>query len=182
MTNELKVSLIALTGIGAICATMIFNRSMAAKQEEKKYENDRQTKIEIAQIKKSYPPEYWTAQAAEAAAKAEIEKARIESRERLELDQRRRADVEIANKREFEKSAPAEYWKQKRIEEEEKTKRDADKRRYEAELEATKLHSKALEESAAKMAEQVIKSTLNTPVKYAEWGAKPYCTPWSINS
>lgn len=181
MTNELKIAVIGLTGIGAICATMIFSRSMTAKQEEKKYENDRQTKIEIAQIKKSYPPEYWTAQAAEAAAKAEIEKARIESRERLELDQRARKDAEIIRKREFEKNAPTEYWEQKRIEEEEKTKRDADKRRYEAELEATKLHSKALEESA-KVAERAIKSTLNTPVKYAEWGAKPYCTPWSINS
>ena len=177
MTNELKVSLIALTGIGAICATMIFSRSMTAKQEEKKHELDRQTELEIAQIKKSYPPEYWTAQAAEAAANAEVKKARIESDERLELDRRTREDAEIIRKREFEKNAPAEYWEQKRIEEEEKTKREADKRRYEAELEATKLHSKALEESA-KVAERAIRNSVGISKNYNGLSSDSYSYPW----
>jgi len=185
MSNKV-VALFGLAGIGVLCGALIFSRKMTEDAYTKEKELKYQTDLEIARIKKSYPPEYWNAKAAEAASKADVEKARIESKERLELDQRARKDAEIIRKREFEKNAPTEYWEQKRIEEEEKTKREADKRRYEAELETTKLHSKALEESAAKMAEQVIKNTLNTPTRYpsweTEWGTKPYCTPWSINS
>jgi large subunit ribosomal protein L19 len=104
-------------------------------------------------------------EAAEAEADAKVRQASIESEERLKLDARNREEAEKKALREFEKNAPAEYWEQKRIEEEQKTKREADKRRYEAEQEAAKLHNRAIEESA-KAAERALKRSLSSYSAY----------------
>ncbi len=100
--------------------------------------------IEKAKIQKEYPAEYWQAKEAKAKADAEVKKAKIESDERLELDRRNRQDEEMARKREFEKNAPAEYWEQQRIAEEEKTKRELNRQRYQAEMETAKQHREAI--------------------------------------
>lgn len=166
MSNKV-VALFGLAGIGAICGTAIFSKKMTedahAKEKELKYQTD----LEIAQIKKSYPPEYWNAKAAEASAKADVEKARLESKERLELDLREREDIEKAYKRAFEKDAPAEYWEQKRIEETEKTKRqemeieDARRKRIEEQERYIARRNAEAFEKSAKSIERAVRSSCN---------------------
>lgn len=97
-----------------------------------------------AEIAAGYPPEYWEAEAAKAREKGETERAKIESDERLALDRRERETAEAEAKREFEKDAPDSYWEHKRVEEEERTRRELNKQRYEAELEAGRAHERIL--------------------------------------
>lgn len=101
--------------------------------------------IKKAEIEGQYPSEYWEAKKAEAEATASVKKAQIESEERLVIDLRKRGDEEAARKREFEKTAPPEYWEQQRVEEEERTKRELNEQRYKTEREAAKQHQKAIE-------------------------------------
>lgn len=102
--------------------------------------------LKKAELEASYPPEYWLSKQAIAEAEAEINRAKIESDERLALDSRNRKDAEKAALREFEKNAPAEYWEQKRIESEEQTKRELNKQRYNSEQVIAKQHQQAIEQ------------------------------------
>ena len=70
------------------------------------------------------PPEYWISKQAETEAATERHRISEESRERLIIDQRERADAEKAKKREFEMNAPKEYWDAMAIAEREKTNRE----------------------------------------------------------
>lgn len=168
MSANVKIVALCVVGVGVVSLAKICHDCLKVGHEAKQNEYDRAMKIKLEEIKKEYPPEYWTAKAEEAKAKAETDKARIESEERLKIDERIRRDAEIAAKREFEKDAPAEYWEQRRIEQEEQTKREADRRRYEAEkesdrmryeaeTESARLHKQAIEASA-KAAERALKN------------------------
>ena len=166
MSNKV-VALFGLAGISVLCGALIFSKKMTEDTYTKEKELKYQTDLEIARIKKSYPPEYWNAKAAEAAAKADVEKARIESKERLEIDQRKREEGERARQMAFEKDAPAEYWEQKRIEETEKTKRremeleDARRKRIEEqERYIAQRHAEAFEKGA-KSIERAVRSSCN---------------------
>lgn len=73
------------------------------------------------------PDSYWEAKKEEAIASVKRYELDVQSRERLELDKRERKAREAAAQREFEKTAPPEYWislaKQKEAEEQGKTER-----------------------------------------------------------
>lgn len=161
MSGEAKVIIACGACIAAVVGGVFIDKNLKRKQELQKKLSDNELELKKAELEGSYPPEYWTAKAAQAEADAKVRQARIESEERLKLDERNRKDAEMEALREFEKNAPAEYWEQKRIEEEQKTKREADQRRYEAEKEAAKLHNKAIEESA-KAAERALKRSLGS--------------------
>jgi len=158
MTQELKLALIGgTTLIGIVSAFVISKqlderRNVKTQQEQKRIEAE--TKIKKAEIEGTYPPEYWVAKKAEAEADAKVREARIESEERLKIDQRNRDEQERKAIREFEKDAPESYWQHKRLEEEEKTKRKQleidDRRRQrleEQERDIAKKQVKSLEES-----------------------------------
>lgn len=166
MSGEAKVIIFCGACIGIAISGVFFNKYLNDRNEIQRKQLDNELKLKKAELEGTYPPEYWTAKAAQAEADAKVRQARIETDERLELDARNRKDAEQAAIREFEKNAPAEYWEQKRIEEEQKTKREADKSRYEAEKEAAKLHNKAIEESA-KAAERALKRSLGS---YSDYG------------
>ena len=138
MTNENKTIAIAAIGICAFIAIPIVAHQVSAKRNA-------DVELKKAELEAGYPPEYWQAKKAEAEAKAEVKKAKIESDERLELDRRERHQVEIADKRAFEKNAPAEYWEQKKIEAEEQTKRELNMQRYNAEQEMARQHNELLQ-------------------------------------
>ena len=127
MTQEVKVAIIATTGVVALIGVLIYSdhaekkRQIKIKQESKKLEAE--TKLKKAEIEGTYPPEYWIAKKAEAEADAQVRQARIESEERLKIDQRNREDADRKAQREFEKDAPESYWQHKRFKEEEETKR-----------------------------------------------------------
>jgi hypothetical protein len=161
MSGEAKV----LIFVGVCAATVIggfaVDDYIRRKQDLQKKISDNELELKKAELEGTYPPEYWTAKAAEAEADARVRQARIESEERLQLDARDRAEKEKEALRKFEQNAPAEYWEQKKFEEEEKTKRESDKRRFEAEQEAAKLHNKAIEESA-KAAERAIRRSIGS--------------------
>ena len=159
MSGETKIIALGIVGIAVIAGSIFVSKSIQMDKETQENEANRQLDLEKTKIKATYPPEYWTAKAAEAAAHAEEEKARIESEERLMIDSRVRAEAEKEAIRKFELNAPAEYWEQKRIEEQEKTKREADRQRYAAEQEAARQHRKAVEETA-RIAEKTIKQQL----------------------
>ena len=161
MSGEAKLAILFGVAIGAVVGGFAIDDYIRRHQDLQKKLADNELELKKAELEGTYPPEYWTAKAAKAEADAKVRQASIESEERLKIDARNRKDVEQAALREFEKSAPAEYWEQKRIEEEQKTKREADQRRYEAEREAAKLHNKAIEESA-KAAERAIKRSLGS--------------------
>lgn len=152
MTSEMKILALGFAALGTLIAAPIISKQI---------DNHRQAKLELekAKLESTYPPEYWAAKAAEAEAHAKEEQARIESEERLKIDERNRIALKEQNIREFEKNAPAEYWEQKRVEEEEKTKRALNKQRYDAEREASEQHRRALE-SAAKAAERAIRRNI----------------------
>lgn len=148
------IGLASVAVVGGLLAYTFFKD----KTEQKlKYDAD----IKIKEAETKLPPEYWEAKKAEAQANAEVEKAKIESDERLVKDQRDRLDAEAAATREFEKSAPPEYWEQKRIQEEEETKRQLNEQRYRLEKDISKEHSETLEK-LAKMTERTIKSAVNS--------------------
>lgn len=168
MTSEAKVIVFCGVCISVVLGGYVFEDYLNRKQELQKKLADNDLELKKAELEGTYPPEYWTAKAAEAEANAKIEQARIESQERLRIDERNRKTAELEAIREFEKSAPPEYWEQKRVEEEQKTKREADQRRYEAEKEAAKLHNKAIEESA-KAAERAIKRSFGSYSGYSSY-------------
>lgn len=157
MTNESKL---LLAGIGILVCPCIVGYAIKSVKEVHENDANRQLDLEKTKIQATYPPEYWNAKAAESAANAEIEKTRIERDERLVIDSRVRDSAEKEARRQFEMNAPEEYWAQKRIEEQERTKREADKLRYQAEEEAARQHRKAVEESA-RIAEKTIKRTMD---------------------
>ena len=161
MSGEAKLAILFGVTIGAVIGGFAIDDYIRRRQDLQKKLADNELELKKAELEGTYPPEYWTAKAAKAEADAKVRQASIESEERLKLDARNRKDAEQAALREFEKSAPAEYWEQKRIEEEQKTKREADQRRYEAEREAAKLHNRAIEESA-KAAERALKRSLGS--------------------
>lgn len=161
MSGEAKLAILFGVTIGAVIGGFAIDDYIRRRQELQKKLADNELELKKAELEGTYPPEYWTAKAAEAEADAKVRQASIESEERLKLDARNREEAEKKALREFEKNAPAEYWEQKRIEEEQKTKREADKRRYEAEQEAAKLHNRAIEESA-KAAERALKRSLGS--------------------
>lgn len=140
-TNETKVLIAMFGGI-----TLIGGLCVVSNYISKKQKND--ADIKKAELEASYPPEYWVAQQAKAEAEAKTAQAKIESNERLAIDERQRRDIERMKKREFEKNAPTEYWEQKRIEEEEKTKRDLNRQRYESEKAIAQQHSELIKEGA----------------------------------
>lgn len=93
--------------------------------------NKDRSRLRQMEIELDYPPEYWISKASEAEANVEITKLKLESKERMELDQRTRDDQRIIDQREFEKNAPAEYWEAKKVREEEKTKREFNRQQME---------------------------------------------------
>lgn len=151
----------ALFGLGAlaiVAAATTYFLTDKKRQEVKKTEAEA-----------TLPPEYWQARVAEA--KASIEKHRIdsESKERLTLDLRDREALEQANRREFEKSAPPEYWEHKKIAEEEATKRrieklhvDADRDRERDRLDAEKAIAKSKSDAIKDSAKMVSKAISRT--------------------
>ena len=160
MTSEVKIFAICACGIAAVIGCISLNDILEKRQELKELEAKNALELEKAKLEGTYPPEYWTAKAAEAEANAKVRQASIESEERLKLDARDREKAEKEALREFEKNAPAEYWEQKRIEEEEKTKRELNKQRYESEKLVAESHNEALKESAriaARAAERTLK-------------------------
>lgn len=140
-SNETKV-LMALFGGIALLGGIFITADYISKKQKNELE------LKKAELEASYPPEYWVAQQAKAEADAKTAQAKIESDERLKVDERERMDAEQARKRAFEKDAPAEYWEQKRIEEEEKTKRDLNRQRYESEKAIAQQHSELIREGA----------------------------------
>lgn len=161
MSGEAKLAILFGVTIGAVIGGFAIDDYIRRRQDLQKKLADNELELKKAELEGTYPPEYWTAKAAKAEADAKVRQASIESEERLKLDARDRKDAEQEALREFEKNAPAEYWEQKRIIEEQKTKREADQRRYEAEKEAAKLHNRAIEESA-KAAERALKRSLGS--------------------
>lgn len=111
------------TRLGIMCATALGSAIMAAVAYVKKNKNHDEAELEKVRLEASYPPEYWKAKEAEVKAEADIQKAKIQSQERLKLDERAREDKRMQAKREFEKDAPSEYWAQKEVEEREKSRR-----------------------------------------------------------
>ena len=75
----------------------------------------------------SMPDSYWEAEKEKAIASVKKHELDIQYKERMELDKRERKAKEAEAQREFEKSAPPEYWtslaKQKEAEERGKTER-----------------------------------------------------------
>ncbi len=148
MTNEVKGLLllggIIMAGVSYICTE---NKRNELKQAEVKRETKR--------LEASLPAEYWAAKEAETKANLEKKKIQLENEKQLELDKRNRAEREAQKIREFEKDAPESYWQHKKIEEEEKTKREQmriddqkAKRMAEAEKDVAKRNAEAIEASA----------------------------------
>lgn len=127
-------------GLGAILIAGLFGFGAYIITSEDRKE------LKKAEIEKDYPPEYWTAKAAEAKASAEKHRIDVESKERLELDRRTRAEVERDKIREFEKDAPKEYWEHKKTVEEEKTKRANEHERIEADKYIARRNSEAIKD------------------------------------
>lgn len=142
-------SIIAIIGLGVYCYTSEKNRKIKEIEEQ-----NRMAQLEIDKIKEQqkFPPEYWLAKKAET--DASIEKHRIdkESEERLTIDNRNRVDARAEATRTFEMNAPEEYWKHKKVEEEEKT------RRHQMDLDDARLYRQAQLERdiAAKNADALV--------------------------
>lgn len=146
MTSEIKALAFCATVAGGILIFFGFNNYIEAKNELKEHADDIAYKLKKAELEASYPPEYWTAKAAEAEADAKVRQAKIESDERLKLDLRAREQAEKEAQRKYEQNAPAEYWQQKRVEQEEQTKRERDRLQYESEQEIAKQHRDAIKQ------------------------------------
>lgn len=118
----------------------------------RRYDKVKKAELELAtaKVQAEYPPEYWTAKAEEAKAELEIQRITTESSERLTLDERNRVAEKLKAQREFEKSAPPEYWAQKKVEEEERSRRhqmDLDDARRKDQLKIEREAAKRIEDS-----------------------------------
>ena len=160
MTKETKVLIFGGVCITALISGFVVINYFNNQKELKRQYDENETKRRMKEMDVDMPPEYWTAKAAEKEAEARIKQAEIESRERLEIDKRNREDAEKQALMEFEKNAPTEYWEQKRIAEEEETKRQMNAQRYKLEQDMSREHNKALEE-IAKASERVLKQSIN---------------------
>lgn len=104
MNNELDISLTALLGFGAAGLLAIAVGAVANS-----FTNIKKATIEADRLK-AMPDSYWEAKKAEAEASVKKHELDIAYKERMELDARERRAKEAAAKREFEQSAPPEYW------------------------------------------------------------------------
>ena len=165
ISSEVKV----IAGIGTIVLGAFAIHAYEESQRQKHIMADKQKAREherrLKEMEVDLPPEYWTAKAAEHEASIKKHEIDIQSQERLCLDKRNRDDAERQAIREFEKDAPAEYWEQKRIKQEEETKRkqiEADEARArrldERERDIARKNAAAIEQ-AAKTAERIARST-----------------------
>lgn len=164
MSSEVKI----IVGIGVIalgiCAINDYNSTQADKRRIADKQQAREHERRLKEMEVDFPPEYWTAKAAEHEASVKKHEIDIKSQELLKIDQRNREDAERKAIREFEKDAPAEYWEQKRIKQEEETKRrqiQADEERArrldERERDIARKNADAIEK-AAKTAERIARS------------------------
>ncbi len=87
--------------------------------------------IKKTELELDFPPEYWEAKKAETEASVRKHEITVASKERLELDARERITNKQIREEEFEKSAPPEYWETKRVEEQERTRREYNKQQAE---------------------------------------------------
>lgn len=104
--------------------------------------------LKLAKIEAEYSPEYWEAKKAEAEASVAKHRLEVEAEERLKIDQRVRNDERAKAIREFEKDAPAEYWENKRIEQEEETRRFQMRQEAKNRYQLTDRRARALENSS----------------------------------
>ncbi|MBO7451089.1 MAG: hypothetical protein J6U54_12060 [Clostridiales bacterium] len=164
MTNEFKL-ILAISGIVTAGVAYIFteNQRNITKQENAKRETKR---LELYKVEKeaALPPEYWSAKEAATNAELETNKAKLDTEYRLEIDKRNRADEKEKAIREFEKDAPESYWNHKRLQEEEKTKREQlriedekSKRMAKTEYDIAERNAKAIE-NGAKTIERVVRN------------------------
>lgn len=146
--NSSKNQLIALAVLSAGAAAMIaipafiFNRN-------KRYEIDSEAalKIKLKEIEAGYPDSYWEAKKAKEEARIEIERAKIESNERLTKDARDRETKAQEALREFEKNAPDSYWEAKKAVAREETQRQLNAEQIEFEREALRERNRALKDA-----------------------------------
>jgi len=94
MTSEVKLFAICACGVAAVVGCVTLNDILEKRQELKELEAKNALELEKAKLEGTYPPEYWTAKAAEAEANAKVRQASIESEERLKLDARDREKAE----------------------------------------------------------------------------------------
>lgn len=144
---------IGIVSVGTVATiaipALIFNRN-------KRYEIDSEAalKIKLKEIEAGYPDSYWEAKKAKEEARIEIEKARIESNERLTKDARDREAKEQAEIRAFEQNAPDSYWEAKKAEAREETQRQLNAEQIEFEREALRERNRALKD-ATKMVSDI---------------------------
>jgi len=164
ISSEIK----ALAGVGTIVLGIFAIHAYEESQRQKHIMADKQKarehELQLKEKEVGFPPEYWTAKAAEHEASVKKHEIDVQSQERLTIDQRNREDAERQAIREFEKDAPAEYWEQKRIKQEEETKRrqiQADEERArrldERERDIARKNADAIAK-AAKTAERIARS------------------------
>lgn len=156
MTNaEIKLTL-GIAGIIAAMGAYTFTENKRnASKEALAYRDAQVAKVKQAEIDAQMPAEYWAAKQAEIEASVEKHRIETESKERLKIDERERADASKQAQREFEQTAPDGYWAAKKAEEEEKTRRHQmdldDQRRREqviADQALAKRQAEVLENSA----------------------------------
>lgn len=104
MNNEVDISLTALLGFGAAGLLAIAGGAVANS-----FTSIKKATIEADRLK-AMPDSFWEAKKAEAEASVKMHELDIAHKERMELDARERRAKELAAKREFEQSAPPEYW------------------------------------------------------------------------
>lgn len=91
----------ACIGIAGAATTAIAALGSVTHYREKKLEAERLLGM---------PDSYWEAEKAKAEASVKKHELDIQHKERMTLDDRERAERERQAKREFEKTAPPEYW------------------------------------------------------------------------
>ena len=117
--------------------------------------NDKRVELKEFELKKTFPPEYWIAEAksSEASVKIkeldnELQLKEIEKSERLTLDKRNREDEALVKRLEFEKTAPAGYWALRAEEERSKAQLEIAKEESNAKVKAAQENRKAAETTA----------------------------------
>ena len=157
VSQETKLIIGIATVTLGLSGLIVYTISQEDKRKYSDKERQRQHELELEKEKAKLPPEYWNAMAEEHKASVKKHEIDVQSKEKLELDERDRKDAENERIREYEKNAPAEYWEQKRIEQEEKTKRKRMLLNYEAERAMNEQHIKKLEEGAKKIADDFLR-------------------------